>query len=84
MAGFMRVIDESGKSAVEILPSTAETTRNGAPRILKPETFDRELAANTAEYLRLVYSQTRVLFLVRYKAANDQLMQTLRETYDLE
>ncbi len=84
MPWFMRTVDGSRKPLLDMFPITAEMTRGGAPRILKPETFDRELAANTAEHLRLVFRSTRELFLVRYKAANDRLMQTLRETYDLE
>jgi hypothetical protein len=84
MAWMFRVTGRSGKSLIDMLPFSAETTREGAPRILKPESFDRDLAANTAAYLQLMFSTTRDPFLARYKAANDRLMQTLLDTYDLE
>lgn len=84
MAWMSRVTGASGRSLLDLLPFSAETTREGVPRILKPQSFDRDLAANTAEYLRLMFSTTRDPFLARYQAANDRLMQTLRETYDLE
>jgi hypothetical protein len=84
MAWMSRVTDASGRSLFDMLPFSAETTRDGAPRILRPESFDRDLAANTAEYLRLMFSTTRDPFLARYQAANDRLMRTLREIYALE
>lgn len=84
MAWMTRVTGGSGKNLLDMLPFSAETTREGAPRILKPESFDRELAANRAEYERLMFRYTRELHLSRYKAVNDRLMQTLRVTYELE
>lgn len=64
--------------------SSPDTAKVRPPRILNAKSFDREEAQNIGNQTLLMYRSTRNLQLRQYRAANEQLLQSLRENYHFE